>query len=56
MLLSQLVAELEDLLDQNGDLVVELDSGKAVEEVDFVYPVDPITSAIAVPAESIVIK
>ncbi|UWS06423.1 hypothetical protein [Phaeobacter inhibens] len=55
MLLSQLVEELEDLLDQNGDLVVELDCGKPVEEVDFCYPVDPDTDAIAVPAESIVI-
>ena len=56
MLLSQLVAELEDLLEQNGDMPVELDSGQPVQEVDFCYPVDPITSAIAVPAESIVIK
>ncbi len=56
MLLSQLVTELEELLDQNGDLVVELDSGKAVQEVDFVYPMDPGQKWPAIPAEAIVIK
>lgn len=56
MLLSELVNQLEDLLDQNGDMVVELDRGRPVEEVDFCYPADPETGAIAVPAESIVIK
>lgn len=56
MLLSELINQLEDLLDQNGELVVELDSGKPVEWVDFCYPVDPETGAVAVPATSIVIS
>ena len=51
MLLSELVAELEELLDQNGDLVVLLDSGKAVEAIDFNYPEPPYLVA-----DSLVIK
>lgn len=56
MHLTELISELEDLLDQNGDMLVQLDSGQPVQEVDFVYPVDQDTKSFAVPAEAIVIK
>ncbi|WP_168798041.1 hypothetical protein [Pacificoceanicola onchidii] len=56
MHLSELINELEDLLDQNGDMVVQLDSGQPVQEVDFSYPMDPGMKAPALPAEAIVIK
>lgn len=56
MHLTELICQLEDLLDQNGDMLVQLDSGQPVQEVDFVYPIDPDMKSIAVPAEAIVIK
>lgn len=56
MHLSDLISQLEDLLDQNGDMPVQLDSGQPVQEVDFVYPMHPEMKAPAVPAEAIVIK
>lgn len=56
MHLTELISQLEDLLDQNGDMLVQLDSGKPVQEVDFVYPMDPDMKSPAVPAEAVVIK
>ena len=56
MHLTELISQLEDLLDQNGDMMVQLDSGQPVQEVDFVYPMDPDMKSPAVPAEAIVIK
>lgn len=56
MLLSELINQLEDLLDQNGDMIVQLDSGQPVQEVDFSYPMDPDMKSPAIPADAIVIK
>lgn len=56
MHLTELISQLEDLLDQNGDMLVQLDSGQPVQEVDFVYPMDPGQKRPAIPAEAIVIK
>lgn len=58
MHLSELISQLEDLLAQNGDMPVHLDSGQPVKEVDFVYPMAPGLNGLVpcVPAEAIVIK
>lgn len=56
MQLSDLITTLEDLFQQNGDMRVELDSGKPVEEVDFVYLMKPGIRAAELPADAIVIK
>ena len=56
MHLSDLISQLEELLDQSGDMLVELDSGQPVQEVDFVYPKSPDMKSPAVPAEAVVIK
>lgn len=40
MRISEIIAELEAFEDQHGDMVVELDSGIAVSEVDLVYTED----------------
>jgi hypothetical protein len=41
MLLSDLIDALEKLHDENGDLVVELDSGNPVEETDLCFTEPP---------------
>ncbi|WP_164885779.1 hypothetical protein [Paenirhodobacter populi] len=56
MQLSELIGQLEEFLDQNGDMVVQLDSGQPVHNVDFVYPADPVTGALDISPEAIVIK
>ncbi|WP_406736324.1 hypothetical protein [Thioclava sp. GXIMD4215] len=56
MHLTELISQLEDLLDQNGDMPVQLDSGQPVREVDFFYPLTSDMKSYAVPAEAIVIK
>ncbi|WP_413219862.1 hypothetical protein [Tritonibacter mobilis] len=41
MLLSDLIEALEELHAENGDLVVELDSGNPVEEADLCFAEEP---------------
>lgn len=48
MLLSDLIETLEHLLEQNGDLVVELDSGKPVEEADLCFLEEPYSSPTSI--------
>ena len=48
MLLSDLIETLEQLLDQNGDLVVEFDSGKPVEEADLCFAEEPHTTPTSI--------
>lgn len=48
MLLSDLIETLEQLLDQNGDLVVEFDSGEPVEEADLCFAEEPYTTPTSI--------
>jgi hypothetical protein len=48
MLASELISDLEELLEKYGDMVVELDSGNAVSEADVAYSEPPYTEATSI--------
>ena len=56
MLLSDLIFELEEMLDNGGDMIVLLGSGAPVEEVDFSYQTDADDTPRFAAPDAIVIK